>query len=75
MISLFALGVAEPPAPYPASGWRPSGPAFELPQRIPAQVCNTKVEIVFRHFWHLWSSGSICILERGNLGFNFRSQR
>ncbi|KAJ0170562.1 hypothetical protein K1T71_013933 [Dendrolimus kikuchii] len=37
VISLFALGVAELPAPYPASGWRPSGPAFDLPQRVPAQ--------------------------------------
>ncbi|CAH0598671.1 unnamed protein product [Chrysodeixis includens] len=34
VISLIVSGaVAEPPAPYAPSGWRPDGPAFELPQR------------------------------------------
>ncbi|KAJ8708066.1 hypothetical protein PYW08_010432 [Mythimna loreyi] len=34
VISLLVSGaVAEPPAPYAPSGWRPDGPAFVLPQR------------------------------------------
>ncbi|CAG9572660.1 unnamed protein product [Danaus chrysippus] len=34
--TLLMIGVAgEAPAPYPASGWRPQGPAFELPSRMP----------------------------------------
>lgn len=42
MISLLVSGaVAEPPAPYAPSGWRPSGPAFELPQ--PGQAAQQQV--------------------------------
>ncbi|XP_026746244.1 chromatin modification-related protein eaf-1-like [Trichoplusia ni] len=38
VISLIVSGaLAEPPAPYAPSGWRPEGPAFELPQRGQAQ--------------------------------------
>ncbi|CAG4980541.1 unnamed protein product [Colias eurytheme] len=34
VVSLVLSGVVcEAPAPYPPSGWRPSGPSFELPQR------------------------------------------
>lgn len=33
----LGLAVAEPPAPYRASGWRPNGPAFELPQKFGTQ--------------------------------------
>ncbi|CAH0697817.1 unnamed protein product [Spodoptera exigua] len=34
VISLLVSGaVAEPPAPYAPSGWKPDGPAFILPQR------------------------------------------
>lgn len=34
-LALVALTVAEPPVsgPYPPSGWRPSGPAFDLPSK------------------------------------------
>ncbi|XP_075987831.1 uncharacterized protein LOC142984244 [Anticarsia gemmatalis] len=38
VISFLVCGaVAEPPAPYAPSGWRPNGPAFELPQPGQAQ--------------------------------------
>ncbi|OWR41452.1 hypothetical protein KGM_201655 [Danaus plexippus plexippus] len=34
--TLLMIGVTgEAPAPYPASGWRPQGPAFDLPSRMP----------------------------------------
>ncbi|XP_073965649.1 uncharacterized protein [Choristoneura fumiferana] len=33
VLCLVACALAEPPAPYAPSGWRPAGPAFELPQR------------------------------------------
>ncbi|XP_072933850.1 uncharacterized protein [Epargyreus clarus] len=38
VVSLLLSGaVGEPPAPYPPAGWRPNGPSFELPARVPAQ--------------------------------------
>ncbi|CAH2098675.1 unnamed protein product [Euphydryas editha] len=39
VVSVLLSGVvAEQPAPYAPSGWRPNGPAFELPQRpLPPQ--------------------------------------
>ncbi|XP_063630513.1 uncharacterized protein LOC134801817 isoform X1 [Cydia splendana] len=33
VLSVIGAAVAEAPAPYAPSGWRPDGPAFELPQR------------------------------------------
>ncbi|XP_053620635.1 transcription factor SPT20 homolog isoform X2 [Plodia interpunctella] len=35
VVPLILSVVAESPAPYPPSGFRPNGPAFELPQRQP----------------------------------------
>ena len=46
VISLLVSGaVAEPPAPYAPSGWRPDGPAFVLPQRGQEQV-NIKTLLI-----------------------------
>ncbi|XP_061724964.1 putative mediator of RNA polymerase II transcription subunit 12 isoform X3 [Cydia pomonella] len=33
VLCVIGAAVAEAPAPYAPSGWRPDGPAFELPQR------------------------------------------
>ncbi|XP_050358014.1 transcription factor SPT20 homolog [Nymphalis io] len=41
--SLLLSGVvAEPQAPYPPSGWRPNGPAFELPEQRPQSLTPQK---------------------------------
>ncbi|VVD00649.1 unnamed protein product [Leptidea sinapis] len=38
LVTIFAVGSVLAEAPYPPSGWRPNGPAFDLPQRVPSQV-------------------------------------
>ncbi|XP_046974511.1 RNA polymerase II degradation factor 1-like [Vanessa cardui] len=43
VVSLLLSGVvAEAPAPYPPSGWRPNGPAFELPEQRPQSLTPQK---------------------------------
>ncbi|CAG4960566.1 unnamed protein product [Parnassius apollo] len=39
VVSLLLSGVlSEAPAPYPPSGWRPNGPAFQLPTKTQTQL-------------------------------------
>ncbi|XP_014356718.2 RNA polymerase II degradation factor 1-like, partial [Papilio machaon] len=38
ILLLVSGALSEAPAPYAPSGWRPSGPAFELPSRAPSQI-------------------------------------